>query len=164
MYGWAPTPDVTQLGASQKDLPSTPQGKLELPEPAQGYRSVSVKPSDPAINAVKGPTLQTRQLWEGTVIEVGEGAFVATLTDRTHPDNPEEQGVFEKAEVSPDDAACVAVGSTFYWVVGTERTPAGQVRNVSQIQFRRIPAWSKGALNRVAKVAEQLASIFTPAL
>ena len=65
--------------------------------------SLAVRPSVPLLSKGSGPTLQIRQLWEGTVIEVRDGQFVATLNDKTSPSNPDEQAVFECSEISRDD-------------------------------------------------------------
>ncbi len=112
--------------------------------------------------AVSGvaPTLKTRQLWEGTVTEVDEGGFVAVLSDMTNPRNPDEQVSFYNTEISPDDLRLINPGATFYWVIGNERTVAGQVKNVSMVQFRRVPAWTQRRLERAADRARRLLESF----
>ncbi len=119
---------------------------------------VAVRPSVPLVSKGPGPTLQIRQLWEGTVIEARDGQFVATLNDKTSPSNPDEQAVFESSEISCDDRHLIGPGSVFYWAIGTESTPAGQLRNVSTIEFRRVPAWTRSALesaqNRISRLKE----------
>jgi hypothetical protein len=101
-------------------------------------------------------TLQTRQLWEGTVTELCNGGFTAILSDKTNPSNPDEQATFDNAEISPDDQPLVGPGSSFYWIIGSERTAGGQVKNVSMVQFRRLPAWTDRKLSDVAVRARQL--------
>ncbi len=104
----------------------------------------------------RGAALQTRQLWIGTVTEVGESSFVAILRDRTKPSNPDEQATFELNEISEEDRPLVSVGSTFYWVVGREQSVAKSITNVSKVRFRRLPMWTKSALKRASTKAERL--------
>lgn len=107
-----------------------------------------------------GSTLKTLQLWEGTVTEANCDGFVATLKDKTNSDNPDEQVVFGLDEISEDDRQFVCAGSTFYWVIGAERTRGGQLRNVSVVQFRRVPAWTRGALAQAGERARKLRDVF----
>jgi hypothetical protein len=104
--------------------------------------------------------LQTRQLWEGTVTEIRDGAFTARLADLTNARNPDEQVLFETTEVSPDDLQLVRPGSSFYLVVGTEQTPGGMRRNVSMIQFRRLPAWTTSAAKEANDYAAHAREFF----
>ena len=106
----------------------------------------------------RGASLQTRQLWIGTVTEVGDGSFVAILRDRTKPSNPEEQATFELNEISEEDKPLVSVGSTFYWVIGREQSIAKSITNVSKVRFRRLPMWTKSALKSASTRAERLQS------
>ena len=104
----------------------------------------------------RGSTLQTRQVWDGTVTEVGSDGFVARLVDKTDPNNPDEQGMFDFAEVPEEERGLIIPGSAFYWTIGSERTPAGQIRSVSMVQFRRVPSWTKTALSRAMEKAHLL--------
>ena len=114
----------------------------------------------PPVAKGKDPTLQIRQLWEGTVTEVHEDEFVAMLSDKSNPQNPNEQATFQYIEVSDDDRSLVKPGSVFYWAIGTQRTPAGQVKNVSGIDFQRAPAWTRGALSDAFVRARRIAEWF----
>jgi hypothetical protein len=100
-----------------------------------------------------------RQVWEGTVVKRLEDSFVARVIDQTKPTNPEEQVTFSFDEVSADDLGLVTEGASFYWRIGTERSPAGQVKNVSLINFRRLPQWSNASMDRAERNAKELASI-----
>jgi hypothetical protein len=104
------------------------------------------------------PRLKTRQLWEGTVTELLDNGFVAVLEDKTNLDNPDEQATFafDNTELSPDDYRLVRPGAAFYWIIGNERTAGGQVKNVSMVQFRRVPAWTERALKRAADRGRQI--------
>lgn len=108
----------------------------------------------------KGSVLKTLQVWEGTVTGLDEQNFVATLRDLTKPSNPDEQAEFARIEVSEDDQELLTAGSTFYWVVGTECTPGGQKRNISTLQFRRLPPWTGNALRRANERAAITRALF----
>jgi hypothetical protein len=125
-----------------------------VPQTAPLPIGVAIAPTVDFNRAKTGPTLQTRQLWEGTVMEVQKQEFMALLRDKTNPDNPDETAVFPLTEVSEEDQTLVSVGAPFYWVVGSERTAGGQVKNVSMVQFRRIPVFTKKALDRALASAQ----------
>jgi hypothetical protein len=108
-------------------------------------RSVKVEPDVPEVSH-KGASLQIRQLWEGTVTEVRGQAFVAILNDKTQPNSPDEQVEFERFELREEDRSLVEPGAVFYWMIGTERTSSGQVRNISTIELSRLPLWTRSSL------------------
>jgi hypothetical protein len=110
----------------------------------------------------RAPRLKTRQLWEGTVTELSNTGFAAVLTDKTNPRNPDEQVIFDfdNTEISPEDQKLISPGSSFYWIIGNERTLAGQVKNVSMVQFRRIPAWTERRLATAADRARRIRESF----
>jgi hypothetical protein len=153
------------LGASQ-DQPSSETAKKEnsqypFPEDIRPQVPSGVTLQPPIeLTIRRGPTLQTRQLWEGTVTEVRNGGFVAILSDRTNLANPDEHAVFDYGEVSPEDRGLINLGSAFYWIIGSERTVGGQIRNVSIVQFRRAPAWTRSALSRAADRAQRVREVF----
>jgi hypothetical protein len=124
--------------------------------------SATVRPRLKLAVPGRDPKLKTRQLWEGTVTEICNGGFMAVLRDRTNPENPDEQGAFEfdNIEISPADCALISPGSTFYWVIGSESTIGGQVKNVSMVQFRRVPSWTQRRLDRAADRARDLRATF----
>jgi hypothetical protein len=105
------------------------------------------------------PRLETRQLWEGTVIRVLNDTFVAILKDKTESKNPDEQVTFEFSEISREDRPLVKPGSSFYWTIGSKRT-AGQLENVSIVQFRRLPVWTRNALVNAETRARKVRDVF----
>jgi hypothetical protein len=109
-----------------------------------------------------GSILQTRQLWEGTVTEVLSKGFVAVLADKTNPTNPDEYATFdfENVEISKDDLTLLGPGATFYWIIGREKTSGGTVKNVSIVQFRRVPAWTRSALSAAVERAKSIRALF----
>ncbi len=157
---------VPALGAKQDSRPVASSGSLSfvsLSSPGSIESADAQAPSSamlpPRLNvAVPGraPRLKTRQLWEGTVTEIRDGGFVAILSDKSNPNNPDEQAVFEAGEISPEDQGLVRPGASFYWVIGNESTVAGQVKNVSIVQFRRVPAWTPRKLAQAADHARRV--------
>ena len=142
--------------------PSTTTASLtENADPAIP-RGATFRPQIKFAIAGRNPRLKTRQLWEGTVTEVLESGFAAILRDKTDPSNPEEQVSFEfdQTEISPEDLKFVNPGSSFYWIIGNECTAAGQVKNVSMVQFRRMPTWTQRRLQRAADHARRLRDSF----
>jgi hypothetical protein len=127
-------------------------------------RSVSVPFSEGTLKrpAAQGRlfALRTDQFWEGTITEVRPKDFVALLVDQTNPNNPDEQVVFDAAEVSESDRAYIQPGAAFYWIIGSERSPAGQIRNVSIVEFRRVPTWTRSAIARAADRAARIKDAF----
>jgi hypothetical protein len=107
-----------------------------------------------------GPRLRTKQFWEGTVIECDEKGFLARVTDRTNPANPDEMVSFSIEEISEGDMKLVAPGARFYWTIGTERSPAGQVSNVAFVNFRRAPRWNKVSFRKASDRAAKVRSLF----
>ena len=87
--------------------------------------------------------------WAGYVQEI-KNSFAAALADITAGENTQEGELAEFliADVKDDDRDLLKPGAIFRWVVGYQRSPAGTKRRVSDIFFRRLPAWSKRDLVR----------------
>lgn len=153
---------VRRVGALQE--PARGETAEVAPERGQTERPIPIGVTLlPSVNVPRRgpePALQTRQLWEGTVTQVRDGDFVAVLSDRTRTGNPDEQVAFDFDEVSPADRGLVGLGSTFYWIIGSERTVGGQVKNVSILQFRRVPTWTQSALTKARDRAKRVLDLF----
>src|SRR5258708_4894257 len=113
-------------------------GSLPIPKKA------TIPPRLKLAGIGRSPRLKTRQLWEGTVTQILDNGFVAVLSDKTNSISPEEQATFqfESTEISPEDRRLISPGASFYWIIGSERTRAGQIKNVSMLQFRLLPLWT----------------------
>lgn len=99
------------------------------------------------------------QQWEGTVTELDQDEFTATLRDLTDETRPSESANFSLDEVSESDLPLVALGAVFRWSIGY-RTRKGQKERVSNISFLRLPAWSATAAERVGRRATELRDAF----
>jgi hypothetical protein len=108
-----------------------------------------------------GAILKSRQRWDGIILECNRNRFVARITDRTDPSNPEEIATFETDEISDDDRPLIKPGAAFYWTIGREKTPAGQIRNIAIINFRRTPRWKKESFKRASGRARKLLAIIS---
>jgi hypothetical protein len=146
---------VSHTTLSASSVSSTTDVKSNAPIPKS-----AVLPSVLRFTARGTPKLKTKQLFEGTVIEVQKNGFTATLSDKTNPTYPDEEGVFENTEISEEDQPLVRPGSSFYWVIGHETSVGGQTTNVSRILFRRLPAWTSRKLEKIAADTGQLNTLF----
>jgi hypothetical protein len=156
-------PALSALGASQPPPdPQTSTSKDDTSTRATFLpRDLTVaKPLVSAAFHSRSSRLRALQIWEGTVIAVDTERFRAKLADITDPSKPDEQAVFEIGEVAQDDVAFVQPGSSFYWTIGTERTPGGQQKNTSLLQFRRLPLWNRSAIAKTEERARRTKELF----
>ena len=65
-------------------------------------------------------------------------------------------------EVSPEDRKFVRPGASFYWTIGVEKSPAGQITNIDRIYFRRLPGWSASAVREAEQEATEIAALLFP--
>jgi len=82
------------------------------------------------------------QQWEGTVTAVAHDEFEASARDLTVVASPMEQFTLETSDVSPRDRRLLVPGAVFYWSIGYEHAPTGQVQIVSRLVFQRLPLWT----------------------
>lgn len=92
-------------------------------------------------------SLQPIQEWEGCVTEIGVDHFKARLTDLSANDETEsELGEFPISDLSDDDRELLREGAILRWVIGYQVLRGGTRQRISQVVFRRLPAWTKGDL------------------
>ena len=123
-----------------------------LPGLARGNRNASrfspvVNLPPPRTRRAPTASFHALQEWEGYVVERRASDFVARLTDLTAGASYEqEEAIIPLAELSDHDAARIADGSLFRWVIGYERSPAGTRKRVSRIVLRDLPAVTEADL------------------
>jgi hypothetical protein len=101
--------------------------------------------------------LQPIQSWEGVVLDVAHDTFSVRLVDLSG-DRPEEEMELDKQELSDFDLELLDTGAIFYWTIGYRiRMPRGARERVSQIRFRRLPAWTSSEIAAAEESAERLA-------
>lgn len=154
----SPTPNEPQWLTAPLPPETMPQTDQAIVVPRAGPPSRRSEFSSLLDRTV--PNLNTVQVWEGTVVKVDSGRFIATLIDKTNPENPDSQAVFDQEEVSPADRELIAEGATFYWFLGKLQSQAGQQTNASMIRFRRLPRWSRTAVRRAEERGRELWSLF----
>jgi hypothetical protein len=108
-------------------------------------------------------TFDMRGQWEGTVTKVDARTeeFSVVLRDIKNPGSEEYDAVFSIEDVTLEDRDLLTEGAIFYWTIGYEQR-RGQRRHVSEVRFRRLPAWSRADLARVEKAARELDDLFAP--
>ncbi len=102
-------------------------------------------------------SLQPLQEWEGYVTAVGDHEFHARLVDVTaRSEIEEEAATFPLDDVAEKDMYLLVEGAVFRWVIGYLRDRSGSKRRVSQIVFRRRPAWTARELSQVKSRAQRI--------
>ena len=147
-----------------------PNGKgTALPSLARGNRNagglspVVNLPPPPRPRRAPTASFHALQEWEGYVVEVRARDLVARLTDLTAGASYEqEEAIIPLAELSEHDAARMAAGSVFRWVIGYERSPAGTKKRVSQIVPRDLPAMTEADLRDGEEWARETIRAFDP--
>lgn len=121
----------------------------------------TVRMPTPPVAAPEPHLFTLLQQWEGEVsTEPRNGEFSAVLRDLTNRLLPEEQATFSVDQVPPPDRKLVVPGAVFYWSIGYEDSPTGTRRTVSLLRFRRLPAWTRGDMRRIAREVERLKRVF----
>lgn len=116
-------------------------------------------PAARAVGISSGTTLRPKQSWEGTVIESRNESFIARVSDRTNPLHPDEIVTFHLDEISSDDQPLVSPGASFYWTIGTEKSPAGTIKNVDMVAFRRLPLRKESSVREAEQAAKDLLNV-----
>jgi len=98
------------------------------------------------------------QRWEGTVLELSTGSFVARIRDLTRAGSEEEIEVsFD--EVSPSDRELAVPGASFYWTIGYRQRRSGQRLRFSEFWFRRVRGVSRSEVLEAQKRAGELRDV-----
>jgi hypothetical protein len=98
-------------------------------------------------------THQALRQWEGVVEAVNDDEFEARLSALDDPTVDDEFVTLETARVAQDDRSLIEPGAVFYWNIGETHTVDGQLRNYSEIRFRRLPKRTKRDLERATEEA-----------
>jgi hypothetical protein len=95
------------------------------------------------------------QKWEGVVLAVEHDSFLARLIDLTQG-GTEEEAEFSLDDISEEDKPLLKPGAIFYWNIGYHDSRTGQRRKVSEIRFRRLPAWTSKEIEAAKREAIRL--------
>ena len=114
---------------------------------------------DPPLSPLKGK-YTLLQMWEGSVVEVGDSEFDAIIIDKTNRELANEFVTIDKFEITPDDLPLLENGSVFYWSIGYSDYPGrGRIRE-SKIRFRRLKGWTKKEIDHSKNIGKQFAEFF----
>ncbi|MHB8381884.1 MAG: hypothetical protein ACYDBH_24065 [Acidobacteriaceae bacterium] len=152
-------PQQIDLGAASNVHPETVRltASAEMNAKADAHVTRFVSPAQ----GLPNPRLVSRPLqqWEGVVVAITADHFDAVLKDLTSMKRPHERAAFSNDEVEPDDAYLIAEGAVFYWFIGYELSKFGQRKLISKLRFRRLPAWTKGEISAVGRMADEMEKI-----
>jgi hypothetical protein len=101
------------------------------------------------------------QQWEGVVTELDGDALWAEIMDLTNSENPTEIVEIPLEEIPVSDRSLLNSGTVFYWSIGYETSPGGQIRRVSEIRIRRSPKWSQRSIEMITATAGDSLRQFT---
>lgn len=147
---------VTSLGSSSEDE--------DFSEDTEHIQDQLYDINDPLVRLTSSRTTQrlfdVLQQWEGFVSEMTEDSVWASLVDLTDRTNSEEIVELPIKEFPCADRSILKPGSVFYWIIGREWSPGGQMRRVSEIRVRRTPQWSKHSVEVLHIKAKKLMDQF----
>ena len=99
------------------------------------------------------------QIWEGTVLDVDNGAGVMhVLLNAKMSAMPRHTADIELEWVSDQDRDLVSPGAVFYLTLFKRTKPS--VENAQELRFRRRPAWLQTQIRKVERDATVLATKF----
>ena len=102
-------------------------------------------------------SLQPIQEWEGVVTSITDSSFSAALVDVTAGSKESSEiAEFPIEEVSEEDQKLLRDGAIFRWVIGYQRSSTGTKRRVSELVFRRLPAWREVELRKSRERAKNI--------
>ena len=93
--------------------------------------------------------------WEGVVLDVSGDSFNARLVDMNNPSQYEEAEILNTAVSDQDDIELIKPGAIFFWSIG-RRIEGRRSEQVSWIQFRRLPVWTKSEILQSKQEATEL--------
>lgn len=145
------TADATYVG--QGGLPEKP---APHPEPSANALAPTRLPH---LRTVVLPRVQLLEHWEGVVESIGDGVVYARLRSLRHTDRVEQGAEVEIDAFHPSERRLVEPGTVFSWTVGY-RTDHGTRAGFSEVKVRRLPAWSKRDVARIAESARRWDELF----
>jgi len=144
--------DFESLNLQQDDSTAFYQDKRDVRVRVPAISRIS-KVSEGALTAVM-------QIWEGTVISIDESKqyMSVKLIDRAGL-IPAHTADVDLEWVAQQDVDLVKPGAIFYWTIYKE-TKRGTVKNSEELQFRRLPYWTKKQVEQLYKDADSLLAKF----
>jgi len=158
--------DESEIAEADGILPAPPRQDLDL-EVCRNNVQVSTelkgevdRDIGPLIRLNPARTPQRRfevlQQWEGVVTRIEGDAIWADIADLTDRSCPTEIVEIPFDEIPRPDHELIAPGCVFYWIIGYETSPGGQIRRVSEIRVRRTPEWSRRSIDAIQTKGREL--------
>ena len=95
--------------------------------------------------------------WEGYIEQITEKEFFVKMVNiNTNESMLVDLATFSINDVSEHDLKLLKEGAYVRFVLGRERLPSGQIRNVSHLYFRRLSHHSEKGLDRANQKAKDL--------
>ena len=133
--------------------------KYEVPEENHISETQSPANDESTVSHLPAERVQRSFLpdvsWEGMVLDVSEGSFIARLVDMNDSSQFEEAEIKNSAVSDQDDIALIKPGAIFFWSIGT-RIEGRRSEQVSLIQFRRLPVWTKSEIQQSKQEAAEI--------
>ena len=132
--------------------PSVPDGADIMPilpfvdDQSTGSDTNEIAKTEPSKTKSLHNYFKEEQSWEGVVTDVYEDSFRARLADMSNPDLLDDAEITFDAVTDQDDLRLIKLGANFFWTIGT-RIEKKRREQVSIIQFRRLPQWTKTAIS-----------------
>jgi hypothetical protein len=109
-----------------------------------------------------GTIIETTEHWEGAVLEIQDGTFIAQLVD-IRGERPDEEAEFSLREVSDDQRHLVELGAVFMWKADLVKETSGRVWRRSVVQFSAVKKPTKADRSRGKMLAQEVRANFDDA-
>lgn len=83
-----------------------------------------------------------QEKWIGEIIDINADIITAHIQDLTGTKTEMEEIQFGHDAIDVDDRKLASVGSIFYWYIGYNKKPTGEMRRYSYIRLQRRPKLS----------------------
>lgn len=114
-------------------------------------RLIRLPPAQPSVRR-----FEVLQQWEGIIIEHDSEVATVELADLTNPGERKEIAELSLCEFAVSDRSLLGSGCVFYWTIGYDTTPGGQVRRLSEIRVRRTPRWTETEIENAKRKGQEL--------
>jgi hypothetical protein len=145
----------------ETDTRAQEAGQAAVVAAAQGFSVTTEIPRRPRVfERAADANFRALHQFEATVVEILDDEFVARTHDITTPNFADEQVTLPLEDVPPADLDLLKVGAVFYWLIGYETNDEGTRKRTSVLRFRRLPAWTDAAVDRISADAAAMMKLF----
>lgn len=155
---WSKLPDTNYLSKPNSSYSEQSQAHYLIDGSNQMELTLDVSPPILYYPSQHTERFDVRQKWEGYVLEVKNGAFIARLVPIVGQ-GPDLEAEISFEEIDPTDMRFLEPGSVFYWSIGYLIRPSGVYRT-SLIRFRRLPPLTERELESAKVKAVEVMKLF----